>query len=335
MHGQQIAFGQGQFTVLGEEIAGFADRADDVVFARSGVTRFDCGDVHPRLIQRRADQVVHRRVDDGEVFMFGVLEVLDLRQQHAGIGDDETARLEHQRQVTSVQALAHSLDVVGSQWRLFIAIAHAQTTTEIDVAQVNAAVAQTVDQIQQAIERIKERWQGGQLRTDVAVDTDHFQVRQMRGAHVHVFGVGDGDAELVLFETGRNVRVGAGIDVRVHAQRNRGANAQLGGDHLQALQLVGGFDVEAVHADFEGATHVVTGLADTGEDDLVSAAASGQNAFQLATGNDVETGTETGQDIQYAEVGVGLDRKADQVRHAGQSIGVSQILSFDMRAQYT
>jgi hypothetical protein len=127
--------------------------------------------------------------------------------------------------------------------------------------------------------------------------------------------------------------VGAGIDVRVHPQRYRCANAQFGGNHLQTLELVSGFDVEAVHADFQRATHVVTGLADAGEDDLVRAAASGENALQLATGNDVETGAETGQDIQYAEVGVGFDRKADQVRHAGQRIGKGQILSFDVCAR--
>jgi hypothetical protein len=127
--------------------------------------------------------------------------------------------------------------------------------------------------------------------------------------------------------------VGAGIDVRVHAQRNRGANTQLGGDHLQALKLIGGLDVEAVHADFEGAAHVVTGLADAGENDLVGAATRGQYTFQLTTGNDVETGAETGQDIQYTEVGVGFDREADQMRHAGQRIGVGQILRFDVGAR--
>src|SRR5690606_28365813 len=111
------------------------------------------------------------------------------------------------------------------------------------------------------------------------------------------------------------------------------ANVQLGGNHLQAFQFVGGFDVEAVHADFQGATHVVTGLADAGEHDLVGAAASGQNAFQLTAGNDVETGAQTRQDIQYAQVGVGLYRKAHQAAHAGQRIGVSQVLSFDVRAR--
>lgn len=102
---------------------------------------------------------------------------------------------------------------------------------------------------------------------------------------------------------------------------------------MQALQLVGGFDVEAVHADFQGATHVFAGLADTGEDDLVSLAAGSQYTFQLATGDDVETSAQARQDIQYAQVGVGLDRVAHQVRHAIERVGEGAVLGFDMRTR--
>ena len=93
-----------------------------------------------------------------------------------------------------------------------------QKTVIVQVAQVDAAVGEAIDQAQQAVEGVEERWQAGQLRTDVAVDTDHFQVGQLRGTDVDVFGVGNGDAELVFLETRGNVRVGTGIDVRVHAQ---------------------------------------------------------------------------------------------------------------------
>jgi len=165
----------------------------------------------------------------------------------------------------------------------------------------------------------------------MAIDTDHFQIGQLRGADVHILGVSDGNAELVFFQTGGDVRVRAGIDVRVDAQRNRRANAHFGGHDLQAFQLFGGLDVKAVHADFQGATHVVTGLADTGEHDLVSLATSGQHTFQLATGHDVETGAKTGQDIEHAQVGIGLDREAHQMRHAAQGIGVSIVLRLDVR----
>ena len=124
--------------------------------------------------------------------------------------------------------------------------------------------------------------------------------------------------------------MGSRIDVRVDPQRNRGANAHFGGHHLQALKLFGGLDVEAVHAHFQSATHVIAGFADTGKHDLVSRAASGQNTLQLATGHDVKTGAQTRQDIEHAQVGVGLDREAHQVRHAVQGIGESVVLRLDV-----
>ncbi|BCQ65739.1 hypothetical protein PBOI14_74890 [Pseudomonas sp. Boi14] len=123
----------------------------------------------------------------------------------------------------------------------------------------------------------------------------------------------------------------AGIHVRIDPQRDGGTNAQLGRYQLQALQLFGGLDVEAVDADFQGTTHVVTGLADTGEDNLVGLPARSQDPLQLAPGDDVETGAQARQDIQYAQVGVGFYREADQVRHAGQGLGIGLVLGFDVR----
>ena len=93
----------------------------------------------------------------------------------------------------------------------------ADTTAQVQVTQVDTALGQAVDQHQQAVQGIEEGLDGGQLRADVAVHAHHFQVGQLRGAHVNGFGVGDGDAELVFLETCGDVRVGAGIDIRVHA----------------------------------------------------------------------------------------------------------------------
>ena len=54
-------------------------------------------DAVPGLVQRRADQVVHRRVDDGEVARVALLrglQVFDARQQHAAVRDQEAAGFE-------------------------------------------------------------------------------------------------------------------------------------------------------------------------------------------------------------------------------------------------
>ncbi len=119
----------------------------------------------------------------------------------------------------------------------------------------------------------------------------------------------------------------------VDPQRDRRTYAQLGGHLLQALQFFGGFDVEAVHAHFQGPSHVFAGLADAGENDPVGTAASGQYTFQLATGHkghNVKAGTQAGQQVQHAKVRVGLDRKADQVRRAFEGVGIGAVLRLDM-----
>jgi|GEM_PF-6075133 len=196
----------------------------------------------------------------------------------------------------------------------------------------DAAHGQAIDQRQQAIQCIEEGRQGGQLRADMAVDADHFEVAQFVGARIHRFGIGDGDAELVFLEAGGDVRMGAGVHVRVDAQRHRGDHAQLGGDQLQTLELVGGFDIEAMHADFQRTTHVVAGLADAGEDDALRLAAGSQHALQFAARDDVEARPEARQDVEHAEVGVGFHREADQVRHARQCVGIGPVVRFDVRA---
>src|SRR5688500_11561517 len=111
---------------------------------------------------------------------------------------------------------------------------------------LDALGGELVDQRQQAVEGVEEGRQASQLRTDMAVDTDHLQVRQGGGAGVNGRRLLDVDAELVFLQAGGNVRVGAGIHVRVDPQRDGRGLAQLGGDQLQALQLVHRLDVKAV-----------------------------------------------------------------------------------------
>jgi len=84
----------------------------------------------------------------------------------------------------------------------------------------------------------------------VGSDAARCGVVKLVGQGFDRFGVGGGDAERVVREAGGKVGMGAGIDVRIDPQRNRCHGAQRGCKLLQALELVGRFDVEAVHADF-------------------------------------------------------------------------------------
>jgi len=99
---------------------------------------------------------------------------------------------------------------------------------------------------------------------------------------------------------------------------------------VQAFELLGGLDIETVHADFQRTAHVVASLADAGEYDALRLSACRQHAFQLAARNDVETCAEPGQHVEYAQIRIRLDGEADQVRHASEGIGIGAVLGLDM-----
>ncbi len=75
-----------------------------------------------------------------------------------------------------------------------------------------------------------------------------------------------------------------------------------------------------MNADLQGTSDFVGSFADAGEDHPGRVAAGGQDPLQLAERDDIETGAEPGQQVQHRQVGVGLDRVADQVRMIAQRL---------------
>ena len=57
------------------------------------------GQIVVRLVERRADEIVHRGVDDDEGLGLAALHVEHAVTQDAGIADDQPARLEDERAV--------------------------------------------------------------------------------------------------------------------------------------------------------------------------------------------------------------------------------------------
>ncbi len=78
---EQVATFDAQLAIFGDKVAGFTDRADHIVVACFTVAARHYGQqVHPGLIQCRAQHIVHGRVDDGEVLVGIEFEELHLRQ---------------------------------------------------------------------------------------------------------------------------------------------------------------------------------------------------------------------------------------------------------------
>ena len=176
----------------------------------------------------------------------------------------------------------------------------------------DAVARELVREIGDLGRRFRRRRRIDQLRTDVAIDANDLQARQVGGATVECRRGLDRDAELGGLEPGGNVRMGFRIDVRIDAQRNRRPHAMGAGDLVQLFQLGGRFDVEAADADLQPVRHFQAALADARKQYLAGVAARSQYARQFAAGNDVEPGAQRGEQFKDGEVGIGLDRIADQ-----------------------
>ena len=189
--------------------------------------------------------------------------------------------------------------------------------------QHDAFGVQRIDQLEQLVQAGEERLDGGDLRADVAVDADHFDVGQPQrhaiGGECRIVR----DAELVLAQPGRDVRMRAGVDVRIHAQRHRGALAERAGDAVQPQQFALGLDVEAAHARLQGHAHLGLALADAREHDPSRVAAGRQHPRQLAPRDDVEPGALARQQVDHRQVRVRLQRIADQ--HVARACGTLEL----------
>ena len=171
--GEQDARLEGQFAVAGDEVGGFANRADYVPAHRAGVGRHDRLNVMPGPVQRRPNQVVHGGVDHGEAAHTGGrrwLQVLDAREQDAGFGHEVAAGFDEQFECAVAEPSAHHPAELRDIQALLVAIGHAEAPADVDVLEANALGRQRVDQVGQRRQGILERFHVADLRADVAVD---------------------------------------------------------------------------------------------------------------------------------------------------------------------
>ena len=92
--GEMIAFANlRQRSVFAEVIPGFAHGADHVGGNRRPTLFRKRDDFMIGVVERRADEVVHRGVHDDEILFARALHILDARDEDAGVAGNEPARL--------------------------------------------------------------------------------------------------------------------------------------------------------------------------------------------------------------------------------------------------
>ncbi len=200
-----------------------------------------------RFIERRADQIVHRGIDDDEILGLARLHIDDARDKDAGIADDHPSRFEHQR---AAEIVRHPLDHRGigrRQRRCFPVhvIGNAEPAAEIDMRDIVAVGAQRPHEFGQNPERGFHLGQISDLAADMHVGAGHFDSGQLRRAGIDRAGARDRNAELVFGLAGGDLGMGAGVDIGIDAQRNPRGLAGLDGELRQQFELGLGLDIDA------------------------------------------------------------------------------------------
>ena len=194
--------------------------------------------------------------------------------------------------------------------------------------------AQIGDQPPDADERRLERVEAGELAADMERNAAQFQAGQPREPVEYLRSDVDADAELVFGLAGRNLGVGACVDVGIDAQH------RLRGDFLPRCDLRERdafgfmFDVELADAAVETERQLGARLSDARKDDVFGRHPRRDRAFELAARHDVGAIALPREDTQHAEVGVALDREGNVLaRNIGERVAKHLRMAFERRAR--
>ena len=142
---------------------------------------------------------------------------------------------------------------------------------------------------------------------------DNLNVAHFRRAFVNRSDLVQCDAELVFLGAGRDVMMRMRVDIRVDAQCDWRAHFLCAGYALDQIQFSFTLDVEAVDALLQSILNFLTGFADAREGAFGRIAARREHTKQLATGNDVEAGARTYEQVQDRAIRVRFYRITNQV----------------------
>jgi KaiC/GvpD/RAD55 family RecA-like ATPase len=221
------------------------------------------------LVEGRAQQVVHGCVDDHEALAAVILHLEDAGEQHAGRGHEGASRLEKEREGKVADLGQHSSRQVKGRGTAGPLVVDTEPTADVDGSKPEALTQQRARKARDLPRRGSERVQIGHLGADVALHAHDLDPGMRARAPQVLRGTGDVDAEFVLPEPRGDVGMGAGVDVRIHAQRDGSGPSNRRGQRPDSSDLVGALGVELDDSRVQCQDDLVVGLPDTREDDPI------------------------------------------------------------------
>ena len=200
-------------------------------------------------------------------------------------------------------------------------IIDAEAAAGVDGLKHDAFAPELLHQLAHALDGRAERVRRANLRADVNADAMRLEPAVVGRALVNAQRAADVDAELVLAQAGGDVGMRVGKDIGIDAQREAGADFEFARAGREQLQLRLAFHVELQNAGLEREVDLRGGFSHAGKDHAAGGIRrGGQHALQFAAGDDVETGAVLAEKLENGQRGVGLDRVADKMLAAGESL---------------
>ena len=246
-----------------------------------------------------------------------LLHVEDARDQRAGLGNEKAAGLKEQAAVEAGERAGYGGGVVadarGGVGGAAVVL-DAEAAAGVDGADVDAVAAELADELVHTIQRSAEGLGGADLRADVDADAVRDEPSVFRGAAVERGGAADVDAELVLAQAGGDVGMGFREHIGVDAKSEASLVLELCGARGEQIELGFALHVEFENSGLEGVVDLGLSFAHAGEDDTINRfGRGGEDAVELATGDNVKAGAVRGQQLENRQRGVGLYGVADEV----------------------
>ena len=185
---------------------------------------------------------------------------------------------------------------------------------------------QTLDQGKHLANRIHERFDLGQLRPDMHLNTLDLEVLHSGDARVKCLYLFEGNPELVFIGSGRDLGMRFGVHIWIHTHRNRGDLFQTSRDTINALKLRNAFHVEGIDTFTKGEFYFLLRFANARKDTLIHSTSCRLNAHELSFAHGIIAAALLGKRVENTKVGIGFDRVADQMIEIRQSVIQSGVM---------
>ena len=283
----------------------------------------------PALIQRRPNQVIHRRIHNLENLRLPPLLINHLRQQHPRIAHHEATRLQQNPQSQIFQQRHHRIRIRLNRQRMTLI---ALQTPPILTARIQTLLVNNPDpspdteelqpilglnllhQRLHLLHRLHKRPHRRQLRPNVHLQTPNLQIRTLlRYDLIHLFDPIKIDPKLVLTLPRRDLRMRFRIHIRIHPYRHRRLQPHLPRDLINEAQLRLRLRIETVNPFLQSILNLIPRLAHPRKRAHRRLPTRPQHTEQLTARHNVKSTPKLRNRAQHRQIRVRLHRIANHV----------------------